>query len=69
LEFRYTDGSGTKLRADIVASFINIASGTQTNSVAGLASDVIRTLNAALGRVTVVVKDQWADLLFCFSTA
>ena len=48
LEFRYTDGSGTKVTADIAAAFINIGSGTQTNSVAGVITDFTHTANAPL---------------------
>lgn len=48
LEFRFTNGSGTKVTADIAASFINIASGTQTNSVEGVVGDTVDVANAAV---------------------
>ena len=48
LEFRYTDGSGTKVTADIAAAFINIASGTRTDTVGGVIGATTRTANAAI---------------------
>jgi hypothetical protein len=48
LEFRYTDGSGTKVTADIASTFINLAAGVQTNSVTGVSGDTVRTANAAV---------------------
>jgi hypothetical protein len=48
LEFRFTNGSGTKVTADMASSFINIASGTQTDNVLGVEADTQMTLNAAV---------------------
>lgn len=56
LEFRYTDGSGAKVTADIAASFINSASGTNYASVAGVTTALTPVANAA-----VVVRVPTAD--------
>jgi len=52
LEFRYTDGSGAKVSADIANTFINSASGTNYASLKGVATLLTPVANAA---VVVVV--------------
>lgn len=56
LEFRYTDGSGAKVTADIASTFINIASGTAYRSVKGVTTELTPVANAA-----VVVRVPTAD--------
>jgi hypothetical protein len=56
LEFRYTDGSGAKVTADIASTFINSASGTNYASVAGVTTALTPVANAA-----VVVRVPTAD--------
>lgn len=48
LEFRYTDGSGAKVSADIASTFINTASGTAYASVKGVVTALTPVANAAL---------------------
>lgn len=48
LEFRFTDGSGTKVTADIANTFINVAAGTQIDTVGGVIADTVMTTNAAV---------------------
>jgi hypothetical protein len=48
LEFRYTNGSGAKVTADIASSFINSASGTTYASVAGVTTSLAPVVNAAV---------------------
>lgn len=46
LEFRYTNGSGAKVSADIAAAFINSASGTNYASVSGVATSLTPVANS-----------------------
>lgn len=48
LEFRYTDGSGAKVSADVAAAFINSASGTNYVSVKGVVTSLTPVANAAV---------------------
>lgn len=49
LEFRYTNGSGTKVSADLPSSFINAASGvTVFGTVSGIATALVPVANAAI---------------------
>jgi hypothetical protein len=49
LEFRYTDGSGTKVTADLPASFINATQATTVfGTVAGIEAALVPTANAAV---------------------
>lgn len=56
LEFRYTDGTGAKVAADLAAAFINIAAGTDHRSVKAVTTELTPVLNAA-----VVVRVPVAD--------
>lgn len=47
LEFRYTDGSGTKVTADMASTFINSAS-TAYDHVAGIVTEFTPTKNASV---------------------
>ena len=59
LEFRYTNGAGAKVTADIAAAILNFASGTQYNSVAGVTTALVPVANAAVV-VCVPVADPGA---------
>lgn len=48
LEFRYTDGSGAKVTADIASTFINTASGTAYASVKGVVTALTPVANAPI---------------------
>jgi hypothetical protein len=48
LEFRYTDGAGTKVTADIAAATLNFASGTKRVTVAGVTTELAPVANAAI---------------------
>lgn len=48
LEFRYTDGSGTKVTADIASGTLNFSSGTKYAFVAGVTSEFAPVANAAI---------------------
>ncbi|HEX8184409.1 MAG TPA: hypothetical protein VF747_06650 [Blastocatellia bacterium] len=48
LEFRYTNGSGAKVTADISSSFLNSASGTNYSSVKGVTTALTPVANAAV---------------------
>ena len=48
LEFRYTDGSGAKVTADIASSFINSASGTNYATVKSVVTALTPVANAAV---------------------
>lgn len=49
LEFRYTNGSGTKVSADLPASFINAADGaTVLGTVGGIEAALVPVANAAI---------------------
>lgn len=49
LEFRYTNGSGTKVSADMPAAFINAANGTtERRTVAGIEAVLTPVANAAI---------------------
>jgi hypothetical protein len=66
LEFRYTNGAGAKVSADIAAAFINTASGTGLAMVGGIDSSLAFVLNAAVV-VAVPVANPAAgdsDILF-----
>jgi hypothetical protein len=52
LEFRYTNGSGAKVAADISSTFINTASGTAVSTSKGQEAEVVNLLN---GNVVVAV--------------
>lgn len=56
LEFRYTDGSGAKVSADIANTFINSASGTSYASVKSVVTALTPVANAA-----VIVRVPTAD--------
>lgn len=46
LEFRYTDGSGTKATADISSSILNTAGSDAYNTVCGIVSALVPTIGA-----------------------
>jgi hypothetical protein len=46
LEFRYTNGSGAKVAADISSTFINTASGTAVSTARGQEAEIVNVLNA-----------------------
>jgi hypothetical protein len=48
LEFRYTDGSGAKVTADVAASLITGAAGTAYAHVAGIEASITPVANAAV---------------------
>lgn len=49
LEFRYTDGSGAKVSADVAASVVTTGgAGTEYNSVAGVTTSLTPVANAAI---------------------
>jgi len=48
LEFRYTNGSGAKVTADIAAAFLNSASGTNYGTVKGVVTALTPVANAAV---------------------
>ncbi len=48
LEFRYTDGAGAKVTADIAAATLNFASGTKRTTVAGVTAELTLVANAAI---------------------
>lgn len=48
LEFRYTDGSGAKVTADIAAAVVTAAAGTSYTSVAGVTTSLTNVANAAI---------------------
>ena len=48
LEFRYTDGSGAKVTADIAAAVVTAGAGTSYTSVAGVTTSLTNVANAAI---------------------
>lgn len=48
VEFRYTDGSGAKVSADIAATVVTGAAGTAYSSVSGVATELVPVANAAI---------------------
>jgi hypothetical protein len=48
VEFRYTDGSGAKVSADIAAAVITAGAGTSYTHVGGVIASLTPVLNAAL---------------------
>lgn len=54
LEFRYTDGSGVKVSADLPATLLNAASGSIYGSVKGVVSALVPAANAAVVAVVPV---------------
>jgi hypothetical protein len=48
LEFRYTNGSGAKVSADIAYATLNFASGTKYAHVAGVTTELTAVANAAI---------------------
>lgn len=48
LEFRYTDGSGAKVSADIAAAVITAGAGTSYTSVRGVTTSLTNVVNAAV---------------------
>jgi hypothetical protein len=48
LEFRYTDGSGTKVSADIAAAVVTAGAGTSFTTVSGIEASLTGTANAAI---------------------
>lgn len=48
LEFRYTGASGAKVTADIAAATLNFASGVQYSTVAGVVTELVPVVNAAV---------------------
>lgn len=48
LEFRYTNGSGNKVTADIAAAVVTAAAGTSYTSVAGVTTSLTNAANAAV---------------------
>lgn len=59
LEFRYTDGSGTKVTGDLASTFINVASGTQVAKAIGAAA--VLTANAPVVAVVPVANPAAGD--------
>jgi hypothetical protein len=58
LEFRYTDGSGTKVTADIASAVVTAGAGTSYTNVEGIEVSLTLTANAA-----VVVRAASADFI------
>lgn len=48
VEFRYTDGSGTKVSADIAAAVVTAGAGTSFTNVKGIEASLTGTANAAV---------------------
>lgn len=48
LEFRYTDGSGTKVTADIAAAVVTAGAGTSYTNVMGIEASLTMTVNAQI---------------------
>lgn len=48
LEFRYTDGSGAKVSADIAAAVVTAGAGTSYTSVSGVTTSLTNVANAAI---------------------
>lgn len=48
VEWRYTDGSGAKVSADVAATVVTGAAGTAYSSVRGVATELVPVANAAL---------------------
>lgn len=48
LEFRYTNGSGTKVTADIAAAVVQAGAGTSFTNVKGIEASLTGTANAAI---------------------
>jgi hypothetical protein len=65
LEFRYTDGSGAKVSADIAATVVTTGgAGTEYNSVAGVTTSLTPVANAA-----IVLRCATADFITGTGTA
>lgn len=48
VEFRYTNGSGAKVTADIAAAIITAGAGTTYTKVAGIEASMVPVINAAI---------------------
>lgn len=48
LEFRYTNASGAKVTADIPSATLNFTSGTKISTVAGVTTELLAVVNAAI---------------------
>lgn len=48
MEFRYTNGSGAKVTADIAFATLNFSSGVQYSTVAGVTTELVPVANAAI---------------------
>lgn len=67
LEFRYTDGAGAKVTADIAAAFINTASGTAYNGVKGVNTALTPVANAAVVVAVPTANPAAGDSLITFT--
>jgi len=67
LEFRYTNGSGAKVTADIAAATLNFSSGTKYSSVAGVTTELTPVANAAIVVCVPVANPTLGDSPIKFS--
>ena len=67
LEFRYTDGSGTKVTADIAAATLNFSTGTKYGSVTGVTTELTALANAAVVVAVPVANPAAGDSPINFS--
>jgi hypothetical protein len=67
LEFRYTNGSGAKVTADIAAATLNFSSGTKYAQVAGVTTELAAVANAAIVVCVPVANPTLGDSPIKFS--
>lgn len=61
LEFRYTDGSGAKVTADLPTTLLNASSGSVYGSVSGVATALVPVANAAVVAVVPTANPAAGD--------
>lgn len=67
LEFRYTDGSGSKVTADIGSATLDFSSGTKRATVAGVTTELAPVENAAVVVCVPVANPAAGDSPVTFS--